>query len=486
MDSASVYDIFVSYERDHDGPIVRDIVAALQAVDTDLRVFIDDREIDPGEYFDDRILKELGRCRMVLGAVSSESVKSRHVAAECRIGHDRDILLPILVGEIPKKDDWHEGWFEKPNRSHWIDLTQFALFDPKFIELLERIGSKDRLDRPSMRFAAEALTRRASAKSGVGDIAHWTNVIRATDSREALEIFGKAFPRGPLCKLIDERRAALDRHDRTSLRWPDGTLYGASIDIAASPGTVFRDDPGLPEMVVMPKGRFRFGPLADERGTVADLEGETQREIHVQHNFAVAKHLLTFAEWDFALANGLTDVEGKAYRPDSLGLDRALFPAFHLSWADATAYCAWASRHTGRTYRLLSEAEWEYCCRAGNQDRRFHFGDTLSASQANFGRSKELADGVPVSPTGKYPPNAFDLCDMHGNLWEWVQDPWRRGNDDIPVSGGPRTSGSKSNRVVRGGSWSNDMVFLRSAARSFRNLSDRTRPFIGIRTARNV
>jgi formylglycine-generating enzyme required for sulfatase activity len=133
----------------------------------------------------------------------------------------------------------------------------------------------------------------------------------------------------------------------------------------------------------------------------------------------------------------------------------------NVSWNDAKAYVAWLSRQTGKPYRLLSEAEWEYACRAGTTTR-FSWGDDWpTPEQANFGRKVGKTTKI-----GSYPPNSWGLYDMPGNVWEWVEDCWNDSYQGAPCDGSAWTGGDGSRRMVRGGSWFSPPGELRSASRA--------------------
>ena len=176
-----------------------------------------------------------------------------------------------------------------------------------------------------------------------------------------------------------------------------------------------------PLMVVIPAGRFLMGSPNSEPERSPN-EGP-QHEVHIAKSFAMGVHTITFDDYDgFAIAN-------KIEKPEDQGWGRDDRPVINVSWADAQAYCAWLCKQTGREYRLPSEAQWEYACRAGTQTP-FYFGNTINTDQANFdgdytynGSTKGKMRGM-TTPVGSFPPNAFGLHDMHGNVWEWCQDAW--------------------------------------------------------------
>lgn len=263
--------------------------------------------------------------------------------------------------------------------------------------------------------------------------------------------------------------------------WPDGSL---KPDFARPPlaGTEFRDGPLLPRLVVIPAGGCLIGSAAKEAGRLAN-EGPRHR-VRITHRLAVGKYPLTFDEWDYFAT--LTDAP---HRPPDKGWGRGNRPAINVSWDDAQVLCEWLSITTGKTYRLLTEAEWEYCCRAG-ATTRFTWGDAITSEEANFNPTSHPHPNsantyrARTTPVGQFPPNAFGLCDMHGNVCEWVQDPWHDDYIDAPGDG-RAWNGIGGRRVVRGGSWHDTPQNLRCARRAWHTPSERVAN-IGLRVCREI
>ena len=226
------------------------------------------------------------------------------------------------------------------------------------------------------------------------------------------------------------------------------------------PGTTFRDCPECPEMVVVPSGRFQMGSPESEEGRLDD-EGPV-RQVTIARPFAVGVYEVTFMQWDACVSGGgcaeSFSVFDLGFNPRDLDEVRTR-PIVNVSWSDAQAYVRWLSEKTGEAYRLLSEAEWEYVARAGTTGP-YHFGSSLSPSQANYGESRGG-----TAPVGSYPANAFRLHDVHGNVSEWVEDCWNGGYRGAPADGSAWESGDCSRRVLRGGSWDDSPGALRSALR---------------------
>ncbi len=220
----------------------------------------------------------------------------------------------------------------------------------------------------------------------------------------------------------------------------------------------FKDCNVCPEMVVVPAGSFSMGSPSSE--SFRDGDEGPRRTVTIPKKFAVGKYEVTFREWDSCVSDG-----GCSHRPDDEGWGRGERPVIHVSWFDAKEYVEWLSRRTGERYRLLSEAEWEYVARAGTTTA-YHFGWTVSSSQANYDENVDK-----TVPVGSYPANDFWLHDVHGNVWEWVEDCYVDSYRGAPTDGSARTPqsdrkvGRNCERVLRGGSWDSSPRYLRSANR---------------------
>ena len=238
-------------------------------------------------------------------------------------------------------------------------------------------------------------------------------------------------------------------------------------------GKKFRDCAGCPEMVVVPSGSFEMGSPDSESGRYHD-EGPVHR-VEFGRPFAVGVYEVTFGEWEACVSGGGCG----GYRPDAEGWGRGKRPVINVSWEDAKGYVRWLSRETSKEYRLLSESEWEYVARAGTRGQ-YHFGSGISPSQANYGRN----EGRTV-PVGSYSANAWGLHDVHGNVWEWVEDCWNKSYRGAPNDGSAWESGDCTDRVLRGGSWDVEPRSLRSALRE-RFYAGYRSSFFGFRVARTL
>jgi len=229
------------------------------------------------------------------------------------------------------------------------------------------------------------------------------------------------------------------------------------------------------EMVAIPGGTFLMGSPKNKKQR-SDSEGP-QYSVTVQP-FLMGRYPITQAQWQMVTA--LPPVKRELDSNPSR-FKGAMRPVERVTWYDAVEFCARLSAHTGRQYRLPTEAEWEYACRAGTTTP-FHFGKTITSDLANYDSNSTYADG----PKGEYREeitpvdhfgiaNAFGLCDMHGNVYEWCQDHWHSNYEDAPTDGSAwSTENDNDSRILRGGSWIDVPWFCRSAYRDYNTPDDRS------------
>ncbi len=241
-------------------------------------------------------------------------------------------------------------------------------------------------------------------------------------------------------------------------------MADASRETGLELGGEFQDCEVCPQMVVLPAGTITVGLPTDELGD--QMTEGPQHEVNIAASFAVGKFEVTFGEWDACFTDG-----GCSYTPDDHGWGRGRQPVIRISWDDAQAYVQWLSGKTGDTYRLLTEAEWEYAARAGTATK-FWWGAEPSHDYANYGKDFccwGAVSGADVwkntAPVGSFPANAFGLHDMHGNVSEWVEDCWYFYSSE-PSDGAARTSGTDCReRIFRGGSHRSPPRGMRSSSR---------------------
>ena len=235
------------------------------------------------------------------------------------------------------------------------------------------------------------------------------------------------------------------------------------------------------EMVLIPSGRFMMGSPKNEREQSG--REEPQHEVNV-NAFFMGKYPVTQMQWEAVVA--LPQVN-RELKPDPSRFKGENRPVERVSWYDAVEFCDRLSQYTGREYRLPTEAEWEYACRAGTQTP-FHFGETLATDLANYNGNSTYNYGPKgefrqeTTPVGGFGiANAFGLCDMHGNVWEWCQDRWHKSYEGAPTDGSVWLSENENaSHVVRGGSWYYSPEDCRSAYRNFL-LPDVTNYYVGFR-----
>jgi formylglycine-generating enzyme required for sulfatase activity len=268
-----------------------------------------------------------------------------------------------------------------------------------------------------------------------------------------------------------------------------------------TPGETFRGCAGCPEMIVIPAGSFMMGAPAGEPGR-DDFEGPPRR-VSV-HQFAAGKYVVTRGQWAaFVAATKRKTAQGCAWTGGDAGGDQDpkyswrnlnfvqddTHPVVCVTWKDAQDYAHWLSKKTGRKYRLLTEAEWEYAARAGTTTP-FPWGPSATHEQANYGTEDccgGLASGrdqwVNTSPVGSFPPNAFGLYDMQGNVLQWVEDCFSAYTESLPTDGSAYVTSvvlkgtgpfedmagkdSCSFRMARGGDWGDPPAMIRSGFRNY-------------------
>jgi formylglycine-generating enzyme required for sulfatase activity len=222
------------------------------------------------------------------------------------------------------------------------------------------------------------------------------------------------------------------------------------------------------DMVLIPGGSFLMGSPENESDR---FDAESPQHPVTVPTFCMGKYPITQAQYEAVTGNNPA-----SFKENDRAADR---PVENVSWDDAVRFCEQLSQWAGQEYRLPSEAEWEYACRAGTTTP-FHFGETITTDLANYDGTDD-ADGKwsgsygrgpkgiyrqETTPVGIFPPNAFGLYDMHGNVWEWCLDHWHGSYKGAPIDGSAWLSEEKSpNRLLRGGSWFFIPRYCRSAVR---------------------
>jgi formylglycine-generating enzyme required for sulfatase activity len=209
------------------------------------------------------------------------------------------------------------------------------------------------------------------------------------------------------------------------------------------------------DMIAIPGGSFVMGSPNTEAGR-SDYEGP-QRTVSISP-FFMGKYEVTQEQYQAVMGNNPSNFKG------------AKHPVEKVNWNDAVEFCRKLSQKTGKTYRLPSEAEWEYACRAGTTTP-FYFGETITPDLVNYDGNYPYASAQSglyrqqTTDVGSFGPNLFGLYDMHGQVWEWCSDRYHDNYNGAPTDGSSWETGTNDNRVLRGGSWDLNAVFCRSAYR---------------------
>jgi formylglycine-generating enzyme required for sulfatase activity len=253
--------------------------------------------------------------------------------------------------------------------------------------------------------------------------------------------------------------------------YPVGSTCAAEADEGRLPGELFRDCPDCPELVIVPSGEF-------DMGSNANPTEQPVHQVSIRKYFAIGRREVTFAKWDRCVA-----ASGCKFSPPDQGWGRGDRPVTNVSWDDAEEFVVWLSKTAGKTYRLPTEAEWEYAARGGSTTP-YWWGKDVGTGHARCTECGGSESGSTV-PVGSFRPNAFGLYDTAGNAAEWVEDCWNLSYRGAPNDGSAWTSGDCSLRVLRGGSFGDKAIAVRSSAR-FRYDEDVRYYANGFRVARDL
>jgi formylglycine-generating enzyme required for sulfatase activity len=310
-----------------------------------------------------------------------------------------------------------------------------------------------------------------SAKSKENDAAatertYWESIRNSTDLEDFREYL-KKYPNGEFAGLAKNRLNVLEEAKRKEEE---------AKKAAKRPGAVVKNQMGI-EFAYVPAGSFMMGSSDAEVQAAYKEENhyknnaslgwfkpeKPKHQVTIREGFYMGRYEVTQAQWQAVMGNNPSEFKGC----DSC-------PVEGVSWNDAQEFIKRLNaREDGFTYRLPSESEWEYACRAGTTTE-FAFGNSLSSDQANFNGnfpSGGAGKGVyrqKTTPAGSFQPNAWGLYDMQGNVYEWCEDIWHYDYDGAPADGSAWLSGGSSDfRILRGGSWYEHAGFVRSAYRFY-------------------
>ncbi len=273
---------------------------------------------------------------------------------------------------------------------------------------------------------------------------------------------------------------------------------------APKPGQTFKECRNCPEMVVLPPGKVTIGSPPDEP---LRRDNEPQQEITIRNAFALSKTAVTWDQWEacvrdrgcdgIAVDTALRTGENGQPNADYRDWGRGTRPVVGVSWYDAQAFVGWLNAKAGEddAYRLPSEAEWEYAARAGTTTA-WPWGTALDYDYGNFGVESGGLGGKAegrdtwvneTAPVASFPPNAFGLYDMHGNIFEWTEDCYEADRAHTPADGSANKEGSCANRVFRNGTFTSNAYMQRSARRGAPYPATlRGRNYLGFRVAKTL
>jgi formylglycine-generating enzyme required for sulfatase activity len=480
-----------------------------------------------GESYRQQITDELAKARVVIPLWCAESIHSKWVAMEAELGKDK--LLPVRLQNIAPPDAFEAihaadlvGWdgtishprlqafvrrlcerLGKPGTAPADTLEELAQLPPLAVLPMVTLKAGPTVTAPQSgpgRVPWPWIGATAGGVLGLAWLAAYlagmpvggpagrpTVELAAPDAR-----LGR--PVEPVAKTtVTTNIAATTARDRVAALTPGAGKTEFARDTLAD-GTPCGF---CPEMVVVPKGDFMMGSsqaqifaLSKEVPSAADhfkWEGP-QHKVTIAQPFAVGRFAVTFDEWEACVADG-----GCKARPGDQGWGRGNRPVINVSWTEVTGeYLPWLSKKTGRSYRLLSEAEREYAAKAGTKTA-YWWGQSISTDQANYDGSIVL-DGSSkgpnrqtTEPVDSFQPNPWGLYQVHGNVYDWTADCWHDTYNGAPADGSAWTEGCSQSglRVLRGGARGLDPRSIRAAYR-YSKPADGRFSFTGFRVARSV
>lgn len=479
--------IFISYRRDdsagHAGRVCDRIA---QRFGRDV-VFFDVDAIPLGVNFVKVLREEVAQCSVLLAIIGPDWLEMRDETGQRRLDDPRDLVrieiaaaltrdipvIPVLLegAQMPRPEQLPEDIRELSERNGLN--VRHASFDGDMAKLLSALQGSTASPPPSLSSSPDDRLRAqaASALAGLhGDL--------APEEVERLRREGRIWVRTGMA-AAQKVQWLLPANGRKE--W-------------------FKDIESGPEMVVVPAGKFEMGSAEGEAGRQDD-EGP-RHSVVIAAPFAVGRLAVTRREFaafvessQYRMDRGAFVWVGvewmfdptKSWRDPGFAQDES-HPVVNVNWHDAKAYVAWLSAMTGKSYRLLSEAEWEYVARAGSS-APFWWGTGVAtekqANYRNFDPQSERTYQGKTAPAMHFEPNPWGLYNVHGNVWEWCEDTWHPNYNGAPTDGSPWLGGNTGLRVRRGGSWGNDVWELRAARRSKYN-PDVRRGSLGFRVARTL
>jgi formylglycine-generating enzyme required for sulfatase activity len=462
-----MHDVFISYAAP-DKPVGDAACATLES--NGVRCWIAPRDILPGIDRGEAIIDAINKERILILIFSNHANYSYEVKREVeRAVHKGLAIIPFRIEDVPMSKSL-EYFISVP---HWLDALTPPLHRHllRLAENVHALLSGRKMDPPHPKSESQTIAQIRSATKWILPAA----LILTVFTLAAGFLIYRAIVPSATFETFEFTVATLDSA---------GVMKGGM----QREGRLFREDLGSGEsleMVELPSGNFWMGSSQTEFGQVVKelqrvgLPSEQTREVarsetpHGQVqvvSFFLSRREITQAQWAQAADWPQVRIELKPEPSFFRGKDR---PVEQVTWEEAIEFCDRLSARTGRPYRLPSEGEWEFACRAGTLTP-FHFGETISSTAANFdatfpwGRTAagtRRQQTIESGSTGA--ANAFGLLDMHGNVQEWCMDPWHPNYNGSPSGASVwETGGDPHYRVVRGGSYSSAAAFCRSSSRT--------------------
>ncbi len=497
--------IFISYSR-KDAAFVDRLEAALKA--RGFEPLIDRAEIYAFEDWWQRIENLLGKADTVVFVLSPDAVSSEICTKE--VAHAATLnkrFAPIVARRVEDA-----AVPEALSRLNFIFFDDEARFDDSINRLCDALSTNIEWIRKHTEYGQAA--RQWAAADHAGGLLLRSPVLEEAErwiaSRPAnapvptaeTQVFIAASRKrkrhselalmGMLCVLsaagiiyafwVNYDYLKIQQEILTDRLWPEvltSEVQRRYAQMPLQPGQIvsFHECTRCPEMIVVPAGRFVMGSPPDEKGRYDD-EGPP-RNVVIASNFAVSKFAITFDEW-----KACADARQCDNTWDQ-GWGGGQRPVINVNWYQVNQYVNWLSKRIGEpgVYRLLSEAEFEYAARAGT-NTAYSWGDSVGKGHANCDGCGSQWDYRQSAPVGSFPPNAFGLYDMHGNVFQWVGDCYHSNYIGAPADGSPWTTSCEQDyRVRRGGSWYTEPRNIRSARRDKSVPGDRDND-LGFRVAR--
>ncbi len=412
--------------------------------------WLDKKDLIPGQIWRDEIPKAIKASQIFLACLSGKSAnKQGYIQRELRIA--LDTLGEMLPGTI----------FFIPMR-----LEECEIPDLRMSEVGLNLRDIHRLDYWE-EDGFEQLERAITYQFKLEPEEPKQPVIVPEEPKQPLSVFNFEIVR------VNAKGEQIRKESKQSQYFREDLGNGITLEMVAIPGGTFTMGTEDEEIERLVK-KFNWEGLRSER---------PKREVNVPP-FFIGKYPITQEQWRAIASRTDLKVDPSAPLRVNLDLNPAYFkdrpdsdrrPVEQVNWYDAIEFCARLSKLTGREYRLPSEAEWEYACRAGTTTP-FYFGETITGELANYRASETYAGEAKgesreeTTPVGQFPPNAFGLYDMHGNVWEWCADTWHDNYDGAPTDGSVWTENGDDNcSLPRGGSWYYNPGNCRSAYRSYNN-----------------